>query len=533
MPLLRWIAPEGGEPVWWPLKPEHSEFSPQRTGLESPAKFVLYGGGSGGGKSDWLVADAAQEHENPNFRGVLLRKSFREMTNLIDRMKAIYRPLGARSTEKDTVWKFPSGASLRLGYLASDGDVENYQGTPFSWLGVDEAGNHVETRIRRLLPWLASTDPTLNVRCRLTANPGGVGADWLMHVFLRNKCPIHFPDESVEAGAVYGGKKLTWTDGKPVGMTVSFIPALVGDNPLYGQEKIDVLKTQEGPIAEKLLIGCWCELAGRYWSFLNPSFNSPLAETPHEWWNTYIIATDYGFGESWAAAGLFFLTEPSPQYPQGRMIQIAEYIGLNAETGVKPGSEEFAQTLMDMWVVNGDQRRTISMAICDPATDGHTGNHAKGNIGRSNMEIMAEVFEGYGISTIGAHKDRVSNFQNLFRMLKKRQLVITDACPATFKALSTRMHDPNRPGDIKKVKGSSLDDLTDMVSYAANTYFAGESKPGEVRQAEKLQQMAKSGMDEHSLNVNRLKMLMDMQNSDEEAPTRMTRVGMNRVIRRG
>jgi hypothetical protein len=117
-------------------------------------------------------------------------------------------------------------------------------------------------------------------------------------------------------------------------------------------------------------------------------------------------------------------------------------------------------------------------------------------------------------------------------MIKKRQVVITDACPATFKSLNTRMHDPARPGDIKKIKGSSLDDLLDETAYAANTYFTGESKPSEVRNADRIKQFVNAGMDEHSLGINMLKMMM-AQDGDEEAPVRISRVGQSRVISRG
>jgi hypothetical protein len=517
MAILPYLPPpEGTNPTWWPINGQ------QRTALESPAKLLLYGGGSGGGKTDFLVADAAQEVSNPNFRGVLLRKSFREMVNIIDRMKAIHRPLGGRPTEKDTVWKYPSGAQIRLGYLAEDKDIENYQGTPFSWLGIDEAGNQIEKRVRRILPWLASTDPTLRVRARFSANPGGVGADWLMKLFLRDKCPIHNPEESVVPGAIYGGKRLTWSDGKEVGMTVSFIPALVGDNPLYGEEKIAVLRSQEGAIAEKLLEGCWCELAGRYYSFLNESFRKPLAENPAEYWNTHVISIDYGFGESWAAAGLYYITEPTLEFPDGRMFKIAEYIGVDEESGEKMGSEDFAKEIVKRFVRGG--RRQITAAFCDPANDGHTGN------GRSNMEIMGEVLSEEGISLTAAHKDRVSNFQNLYRMLKKGQVVITDACPLTFKSLNSRMHDPARSGDIKKIKGSPLDDLLDETAYAANTYFLPSSKPKEVSNAERLATLRASGLDEHSLSIHAMRMMMEQH--DDDAPVRISRVGATRVISR-
>lgn len=521
MALLKWVEPQEGEdPIWWPIN------DAQTTALESPAEILLYGGGSGGGKTDFLVADGAQEVGNPNFRGLLLRKSFTEMNNIIDRMMAIYRPLGGRPTDGGKMWKFPSGSQMRLGYLAADNDVEKYQGSPFTWLGVDEAGNQIESRIRAILPWLASTDPTLRVRARMTANPGGVGADWLMRLFLRDKCPIHFPEESVEPGAIYGGKRLTWTDGRAVEMTVSFIPALVGDNPLYGDDKVRKLRSQEGAIAEKLLTGCWCALAGRYFSFLNPDYLRPFAENPSDWWNTFVISIDYGYGDSWAAAGLYFISEPTLEFPDGRMFKVGEYIGLDEETGEKPLSEDFARSLVDKFVLGGDGRRTVSAVICDPANDSHTGN------GRSNMEIMGEVFAEYGIPMMPAHKSRIDNFQNLARMLKKRQVVVTDVCPATFKSLNTRMHDPARPGDIKKIKGSSLDDLLDETAYAANTYFTGDPKPSEVKNADRIKQFVNAGMDEHSLGINMMKMMMQ-QGGDDEAPVRISRVGQGRVISRG
>ena len=510
MALLPWIPPpEGMDAVWWPIN------SKQRTAIESPAKLLLFGGASGGGKSDVLVADAAQEVDNPNLRGLLLRKSFTEMNNIIDRMMSIYRPLGGHPSDGGKIWKFPSGAQVRLGYLASDADVEKYQGSPFSWLGIDEAGNHPQSRVRAILPWLASTDPTLRVRARFTANPGGVGADWLMHVFLRDKCPMCYPKESVEPGCVYAGPKLQWTDGRPVGMTVSFIPALVEDNPLYGEDKINMLRSQEGAIADKLLKGCWCELAGRYFSFLDPTHKLPYAEHPGEWWNTHIISIDYGFGDSWAAAGLWYISEPTVDYPTGRAFKIGELPMQSI------GSEDFAKQCIETFIdePTGANRRQVSMALCDPANDSHT------NVGRSNMEIMADVFAQRDIPMMAANKGRVANFQNLYRMLKSKQVVITDACPMTFKSLNTRMHDPARSGDIKKMKGDPLDDLLDETSYFANTYFTGDAKPKKVYQAEKMAELAASGMDERSLNINRLKILMD-QGDDEDAPVRITRVGM-------
>jgi len=518
MALLPWEPPpEDASPIWWPIN------APQTTALESPAFLLLFGGASGGGKSDYLVADGAQEVDNPNFRGLLIRKSFTEMNNIIDRMMAIYRPLGGRPTDGGKMWRFPSGAQMRLGYMSADADLEKYQGSPYSWLGVDEAGNQVEKRIRRMLPWLASTDPTLRVRARLTANPGGVGADWLMRMFLRDKCPVCNEEESVESGAIYSGKNLRWTDGKlvdPKGkITISFILSKVEDNPLYGADKIAMLETQEGAIADKLLKGCWCELAGRYFSFLTPAMKKPLAESPAQWWNTHLISIDYGYGESWAAAVMGYVSEPTVEWPEGRMFLVGE----TAEQGM--GSEDFGRHIISVFLDReGSKSPQVAAAYCDPANDSHT------NVGRSNMEIIGEALAERDIQILPAHKDRIANAQNAYRMLKKGQVVITDSCPMTFKSFNTRMHDPNKSGDVKKIKGNPLDDLYDAAVYLINTYFSGDAKPKEVRQAETIANYQASGMDQHSLGIHRLRMMMEQ--GDDDAPFRITSVGKARVIDR-
>lgn len=71
--------------------------SPQLSALECRAQFLLYGGTSGSMKTNLLVADSAQEFDNGHFRGVLLRKSYTEMTNIMDEMEKIYSPLGGEN----------------------------------------------------------------------------------------------------------------------------------------------------------------------------------------------------------------------------------------------------------------------------------------------------------------------------------------------------------------------------------------------------------------------------------------------------
>jgi hypothetical protein len=356
-----------------------------------------------------------------------------------------------------------------------------------------------------------------------------------MHVFLRNRCPVHFPYESVIPGAIYRGS--TWMDGRPTHMTTSFIPSSVRDNPFYGQEKIDRLRSQTAENAERLLIGCWCALEGAYYKFLQPRYKLPYAEAREQWWHKHIIGVDYGYMGSWAAAGLYFVSEPTDEWPEGRMYQVGELVENNM------GSEDFAKLIGKTFIepqLDG-HRREFEFAVFDPANDSQTGN------GRSNYDIMQAVLsEKYEVSCIKAAKgagSRVSNAQNLYRMLKTGlmdkpeewqpgQLVITDAAPITFSSLASRMHDPKQSGAVLKVKGDKKDDLFDQLCYAANTWFSSSEKPKDVTAREKIREYRKAGMDDFSLNVYATR--MQQEANKPEKPISLGRGGRRgTVIRRG
>ena len=519
MPLLRLsdIHFDGNE-FWRPINDQ------QLTAMQSEAQLLLFGGASGGGKTDLLIADAVQEYENPSLRALLIRRAFTEMPQIVDRCRAVYPHIGGKPSDGGFLWKFPSGSQVRLAYLRDNGDIGNFQGNPFSYLGVDESTYFPEHCIRNILPWHAVPDPNLFHRIRLTSNPGQIGADWHMRLFLRGHCPVHFPAESVVPTVVYEGSK--WMDGVPTKLSTSFIPSLATDNPLYGQEKIDRLESQTAENAEKLLRGCWCALEGAYFKFFQPSYKLPYATCGEKWWHSHIISVDYGFGESWAAAGLYFITESTPDWPEGRMFKVGEL----AEQEM--GSEDFAKKIGTSFIEPflGEQRRQIEYVVFDPATDAQTGN------GRSNFDIMREVLsEKYGVSCIKAAKgagSRISNAQNLYRMLKsgppdKRaewkpgQLVITDAAPISFSSFQTRIHDKDHPGDVKKINGDPKDDLYDETAYGANTYFSKSEKPPDVAMHEKLKAYKEKGMDESSLAIYRGQMQREL--SKPEAPVTIGR----------
>ena len=193
------------------------------------------------------------------------------------------------------------------------------------------------------------------------------------------------------------------------------------------------------------------------------------------------------------------------------------------------GSSDFARKVCETWAEPslGGQRRRFAAWYCDPAMDAHTGT------GKSNRDLMDEVFQRYDIPNILAAKDRIGNAQNLYNMLKYKKVVICDSCPKTFHSLSTRMYDPKRPGDIKKVENDVMDDYYDETSYASNTFFESAMKPKDVAFLEKMQHMQETGVNQHSIWIEQQRRLLaQMQEQDDDEPIYLGRPPRKEIVRR-
>ena len=101
---------------------------------------ALYGGAAGGGKSDALVIEALRQVDVPHYRGLIVRKTYPQLSELIDKTMQYYRLAfpKARYNASSHVWTFPSGAKIYFWSMFRTQDKYNYQGKAFDFIGVDE-----------------------------------------------------------------------------------------------------------------------------------------------------------------------------------------------------------------------------------------------------------------------------------------------------------------------------------------------------------------------------------------------------------
>ena len=237
---------------------------PQEDFLSASEQDVLYGGAAGGGKSFALLADPLRYCHNPNHRGLLLRRTLDELTELIDKSKQLYPKAfpGAHFRESKSTWVFPSGATMWFTYLAREKDVTRFQGQAFNWIGIDEITQYPSSYVWDYLrSRLRSTDSELqqSLTMRCTANPGGVGGWWVKKMYI----DASEPNKAFGAKDLETGRTFVWPENHPkAGQPLfyrKFIPARLTDNPFLmadGQYEA-MLRSLPDVERRRLLEGDW------------------------------------------------------------------------------------------------------------------------------------------------------------------------------------------------------------------------------------------------------------------------------------
>src|SRR5262245_13306418 len=163
----------------------------------------FFGGAAGGGKSWTLLTYPLFHgwHLNPNFRGLIMRRTFPELeASHITESRKIFPLFGAKYNGQDHVWTFPSGAELRFSYAKQKRDVEQYDTSQFSYIAMDELTHFLEYQYLYMLSRNRSSDKTLPAVMRTASNPLNIGHAWVKARFIsphragRRIIQVMYPD---------------------------------------------------------------------------------------------------------------------------------------------------------------------------------------------------------------------------------------------------------------------------------------------------------------------------------------------------
>ena len=416
---------------------------PQTDFLSASEEEVLYGGAAGGGKSYAMLADPMRYFDNPNFVGLLLRRTNDELRELKWESMKMYKKIWPKAQwkEKESMWVFPSGAKFWMTYLERDEDVMRYQGQAFTWIGVDEltqyatpfAWQYLKSRLR-------SSDPTLtkHLSMRATTNPGGPGHHWVKKMFIDPQVP----GKAFWATDIDTGEVLKYPDNHPdpykAGRPLfkrKFIPALLKDNPYLYDDGAYERSLQGLPEAQrrKLLDGDWSIMEGAAFAEFSPLVHTcdPF-DIPDSW--RRFRGADYGYSSP--AAVLWFAIDP-----HYNTLYVYRELYQKGMTAVKMAEE----------VLTREQNESISYGILDSSVW-----HQRGHYGPS----IAEEMIGYGCRWRPSDRgpgSRVAGKNRLHELLKeieyddgtvKPGIIFFNTCRQLIADIPSIPSDPDGGDDI-------------------------------------------------------------------------------------
>lgn len=243
--------------VWAP-QPKQSAF------LCRPEYEALYGGAAGGGKSDALLSEALRQVQIPYYRAIIFRKTYKQLTELIDRSIEIYSAAfpQAKYNGSGHCWIFPSGAKIYFGNMHHAKDRLNYQGKRYDFIGFDELTHFTWEEYSYMFSRNRPGGPGTRVYIRGTTNPGGVGHGWVKDRFIDAAAPMT---------PITGDYKIASPEGKliEVKRTRVFVPATIFDNQiLLTNDPNYIANLAMLPEAERqaLLYGDWNSFQGQVFS---------------------------------------------------------------------------------------------------------------------------------------------------------------------------------------------------------------------------------------------------------------------------
>ncbi len=342
--------------------------------MSRPEEEALYGGAAGGGKSDALIIEALRQVHIPHYKGLILRKTYPQLTELIAKSQLYYPAAvkGAVYNAAGHTWRFPCGAKIIFGSMQHPKDRLNYQGQSYDYIAFDELTHFTWEEYSYLFSRNRPSGAGTRCYMRATANPGGIGHGWVKARFITPAPPMTPLSETV---------KVRYPDGHEETRCRRriFVPSTVFDNTILLENDPDYLtRLATLPEAEKkaLLYGDWDSFSGQVFTEWR---NDP--EHYGDRRGTHVI-TPFRIPDSWAIWRGFDWGYTKPfsvgWYAvdhDGRMYRIRELYGCRGDasglplpdTGVAWSADAIAREIRRIEAEDPNLRHRRIHGVADPA----------------------------------------------------------------------------------------------------------------------------------------------------------------------
>lgn len=419
---------------------------------------VLFGGAAGGGKSDALVAEALRQIDKSYYKGLILRKTYPQLLELIDKSFNLYPRIDKNAIYNSSkhMWTFSSGAKIIFGSLQHTKDKYNYQGIAYDFIGFDELTHFQFEEYDYLISRNRPNGPGMLCYMRATANPGGVGHSWVKERFITVAPPMTTTWHDVEVQQPDGTRKKFRRSRIFVPSRVYDNPALLKNDPSY----VARLASMNEAERKALLYGDWDAYVGQVFGewkndpdhYRDRKFTHVIEpfEPPEEW--RYYRSFDWGFAKPFSC-GWWAVDR------EGIAYRIHEYYGCKTgepDKGLQmPASEVFAEIARAEREHPFLKRREF-IGVADPAIwDRQTG------------ESTADVAAKHGIYFTKGDNKRIAGWVQMHERLHfdargVPRMYVFNTCKDFIRTFPALQYDEHK---VEDVDTSMEDHAADEARY--------------------------------------------------------------------